>query len=112
MIEHDQASRILIAQLHGTAMRYAGWEPPDEETTAAAVAGLLEVLAGRDDGPALLAEVAGILIGAHEGALDEAKARIGAGFCRAAGADEAAIQWWTEVGRERARNARPRPLGM
>lgn len=112
MTEHDQATRIILATLHGTAMRYAGGEPPGEETTAAAVAELLGILAGRDDGPALLAEVAGILEGAHDGGLDEVQARIAAGFCRAAGADLELISQWRDVGRERARSARPRPMGL
>ena len=42
------------------------------------MAELHEILVGRDDGPALLAEVAGVLLGFSEGAIDEPKARVAA----------------------------------
>lgn len=108
----DQAARIVLAKLHGEVWHHARWEPPDEETTAAAVAGLRAILEGRDDGPELLAETAGILLGSHEGDLHEARARNAAGFCIAAGADESLIPQWQEVGRQRAAAARmPPPSG-
>ena len=62
-------------------MQNARWEPPDEATTAVAVAALRELVAGREDGPALLAETAGILVGCHEGDLKEA--RLGTGLSSA-----------------------------
>jgi hypothetical protein len=52
-----------------------------EAETAAAVAELREIVGERTD---LLDEVAGVLLGAHEGALDEAKARAAAQLCRPA----------------------------
>jgi hypothetical protein len=83
----------------------------DDETTAAALAGLREILKGRDDGPELLAETAGLLLGFHEGDLHEARARNAAGFCVAAGADESLIPQWQEAGRQRAATARMPPSG-
>jgi hypothetical protein len=75
---------MIVAELTGEAQRHARWEPPDEETTKAAVAELRKIAAGRTD---LLAEVAGIFLGTSEGELHEPRARNAADFCRAAGAD-------------------------
>ena len=94
-----QADRLTIARLSGIAQRHARWEPPDDATTAAAGAELREEAGGRAD---LLAEVAGIALGFHEGGLDEPRAANVAAFCRLAGADEAEIPGWVEIGRERA----------
>jgi hypothetical protein len=66
---------------------------------------LHEILAGRDDGAVLLAEVAGLLIGFHQGALEEPKAKAAAQLCIAAGADETLIPRWIEEGRRRAATA-------
>ncbi len=52
---------------------------------------LQELAAGQAD---LLAEVGGILEGAHEGKLDEPIARRAAMPCRKAGADPEAIPRW------------------
>jgi hypothetical protein len=91
-----------MAELAGAAQRHANWHQPDDTETAVAVAELLEILVGRDDGPALLAEVAGLLLGFDEGGPGEPKARTAAGFCVAAGADESLIERWTAEGRRRA----------
>jgi hypothetical protein len=80
--------------------------------TPAAGADLAEILQGRDDGPALLAEVAGILLGAHEGQLDEARARNAAGFCVAAGADPDLVAEWAEEGKRRRAEADLPPFGL
>ncbi len=93
-------------------MRHARWEPPDETVTAAAVAELRLILAGRDDGPALLAEVAGVLIGAHNGQPGEFRARVAASFLIAAGADEALADQWIAEGRRRRAQADLPPFGM
>jgi hypothetical protein len=102
--------RLIAAELTGAARRHAGWEPPDETTTAAAVAELREILAGRDDGPALLAQVAGLGVGFHEGGLGEPKAKAAAALCIAAGADVGQIERWTAEGRRRAENRRQPPF--
>jgi hypothetical protein len=59
--------RLIVAELTGEAYRHARWQEPTDEETTAAVAELQNIIAGRDDGVALLCEVAGITIGAHEG---------------------------------------------
>ena len=100
---------MIVAELTGEAQRHARWEPPDEATTEAAVAELRKIAGGRTD---LLAEVAGIFLGTSEGELHEPRARNAALFCRAAGADEALISQWVEIGRQRAAGARQPPFGM
>jgi hypothetical protein len=111
MRERPAASsdRIIVAELTGEAQRHAGWEPPDDETTAAAVAELRDIAGGRTD---LLAEVAGIFLGTSEGEPHEPRARNAADLCRAAGADPDLIPRWVEAGRRRAAQARKRPFGM
>jgi hypothetical protein len=79
--QRSQADRIVLACLHGAAMRHARWDEPTEAETMAAVAELRELLAGRGNGTALLAETAGLLIGYHAGGLDEPRARAAAHYC-------------------------------
>jgi hypothetical protein len=71
--------------------------PPDE--TASWAAELQQIASGRAD---LLAEAAGVMLGAAEGTVDEPRACAAAELCRAAGADPALIPQWTEEGRRRA----------
>jgi hypothetical protein len=97
---------ILVAQLDGAAKRHARWRDPTPDEEAAAVAELSELAAGRAD---LLAEVAGIQVGFHQGDLDEARAKTIARLCRLAGADETLIPQWAEEGRRRAAAARMPP---
>lgn len=106
------SARLIVASLSGAAERHANWHEPTEPEAAAAVAEFAEILGGRDDGPALLAEVAGLALGTAEGKGQEyqAKARAVAGLCRQAGADEKLIPGWTETGRERARAASLAPF--
>ena len=99
--------RLLVAQLFGTARHHARYQEPTEDETAAAVAEL-QAITRRPD---LLAEVAGILIGAHAGKLDEARAKVAAGYCIAAGADPEAVQWWVARGKERRALADLPPFG-
>ena len=100
--KRPQADRLLIAELHGEARHHAKWRDLTEAEAAAAVAALRDLPGGRAD---LLAEVAGILEGAHEGELDEPLARQAADLCRKAGADPAAIPAWIAEGRRRRANA-------
>jgi hypothetical protein len=93
-----ERDRILAAQIHGTAKRRAQWRGLTEDELAAAVGELRELAAGRSD---LLAQVAGLLEGFGEGALDEPLARQAAGLCRDAGAHPEAIAAWAEEGRRR-----------
>ncbi|MGH3286899.1 MAG: hypothetical protein ACRDPD_19815 [Streptosporangiaceae bacterium] len=87
--------RLLIARISGIARRHAQWSEPAEPEIAAAVAELREI--------------AGILLGFHKGALDEPGAKAAAQLLIAAGADQALILQWTEVGKHRAEAARQPP---
>jgi hypothetical protein len=62
------------------------------------------------DRPDLLAEMAGILLGASQGQLDEPRSRAAASFCIAAGADESLILGWIEEGRRRVAIGRKPPF--
>jgi hypothetical protein len=97
---------MMVAKLTGAAMRHARWRDLTEPETASALAELREIADGRAD---LLAEVAGILLGAREGDLDEPRARSAARLCRLAGADETLIPAWIAEGRRRAEAARVPP---
>lgn len=96
-----------MARIAGIAKRHAGWGTLSEAGLAAAVAELQGVAGDRPD---LLAEEAGILIGASEGRLDEPRARAAAQLCIAAGADESLIPGWIEEGRRRAEAAKRPPF--
>jgi hypothetical protein len=91
--------RLCYAQIAGAAARHAqGWRlTADEE--ARAIAELTEAAAGRAD---LLAERAGTALGFGEGRPDAARYQQIAELCIAAGADQALIERWINVGRERA----------
>jgi hypothetical protein len=91
--------RLRYAQIAGAAARHAqGWRlSADEE--AAAITELAEAAAGRAD---LLAERAGTALGFGEGRPDAARYQQIAELCIAAGADQALIERWIAVGRERA----------
>jgi len=100
--------RIIVAQLAGTARRYArGRELTDAEHDRA-VAELVEVASGRPD---LLAECAGLAAGFHQGDPDEAAHLQAAQLCIDAGADRELIPGWAEIGRYRAVASRCQPLG-
>lgn len=71
-----------------------------------AVAELRELAGGRAD---LLAEAAGVQLGAGEGRPDEDWYQRTAELCVAAGADESQIERWAAIGRERARLSSRRP---
>jgi hypothetical protein len=98
--------RLRYAQIAGAAARHAqGWRlTADEE--ARAIAELTEAAAGRAD---LLAERAGTALGFGEGRPDAARYQQIAELCIAAGADQALIERWIEVGRERAAAVAPIP---
>jgi hypothetical protein len=103
-----ECDRLLVLEIHGEARLHARWRELTADEHAAAVAALREVAAGRAD---LLAEVAGIMLGACEGQLDEPLMRQAAQLCRDAGADEALIPAWIEEGRRRRANASRPPFG-
>lgn len=102
-----ERDRILAAQIHGTAKRRAQWRELTDAEHAAAAGELRELAGGRSD---LLAQVAGLLEGFGEGALDEPLARQAAGLCRDAGADPDSIPAWIEEGRRRRAAASMPPM--
>ncbi len=91
--------RLRYAQIAGAVARHAlGWRLTAEEE-AVAVTEVTEAAAGRAD---LLAERAGTALGFGEGRPDAARYRQIAELCIAAGADQALIERWIKVGRDRA----------
>ena len=103
----SNTDRLLTARLMGVAKRHAHWREPTQDETDTAAAKLQEVAGDRPD---LLAEVAGILLGASEGEPDEPRSKAAAGFCIAAGADESLIPGWVEEGRRRVAIRRKPPF--
>jgi hypothetical protein len=101
--------RLLVVRQDGVAKRHARWRKPTEPEIAAAPTELREVAGNRAD---LLAEVAGIVLGASEGRLDEPRARAAAQLCIAVGADENMIPQWIQEGRRRAELRRNRPFSQ
>jgi hypothetical protein len=98
--------RLIIAQIAGVTRKHARWRPLTEAEETAALAELAEVADGRVD---LLAEEAGVTLGAHEDDPDPALHLQVAQLCIRAGADTALISRWIEVGRQRAAAARQVP---
>jgi len=96
---------MIVAELTGAARRHSRWRELTGAGTVGAVAGLREIAGGRSG---LLAGVAGILPGAHEGALDEPEPRAAARLCRLAGAGEDLSPQWAAEGKGRAATARMR----
>ncbi|HYB14719.1 MAG TPA: hypothetical protein VEF71_04510 [Streptosporangiaceae bacterium] len=62
----SDSARLIVASLSGAAGRHVNWHQPTEREAAAAVAEFAEIIGGRDDGPALLAEVPGLALGTAE----------------------------------------------
>jgi hypothetical protein len=113
---HDKRAaddRIVVAQLDGAVNRHAGWKMKlTERELAEAIAELREITGDRPDGPALMAEVAGLGLGAKAGIpLEERKARVEARILVAAGADKSLIARWKREGTRRAAGARQPPFG-
>ena len=103
----SDSDRLLTARLMGVAKRHAHWREPTQDETDAAVPELREIAGDRSD---RLAEVAGILLGASEGELDEPRSKAAASFCVAAGADQSLIPGWIEEGRRRVAIRRKPPF--
>jgi hypothetical protein len=111
MDEHDQATRILLARLHGTVHYYVRLNPAQDAPRDVALAAVSELTEGRADGPALLAEIAGIMLGTARWPEDTDQAERSAELLKAAGADQDLVPRWTEVGRQRAAAAARPPFG-
>lgn len=95
----SKRDRALLAEITGVARRLARGPTLTNAQQQEAAAALSQVAKGRAD---LLAESAGLAIGAHEGNPDEARYLQAAQLCIDAGADLAAIPDWIEEGRRRA----------
>jgi hypothetical protein len=111
MDEHDQATRILLARLHGTVHHHVRLNPAQDalrDVALTAVAGLVD---GRPDRAALLAETAGIMLGTARWPEDTDQAERSAELLKAAGADQEAIPRWIEIGRQRVAAAAKPPSG-
>ncbi|HEY7360926.1 MAG TPA: hypothetical protein VH642_08960 [Streptosporangiaceae bacterium] len=102
----SKRDRALLAEITGVARRLARGRPLSGAEQQEAAATLSQVAQGRAD---LLAESAGLAIGAHEGGRDEARHLQAAQLCIDAGADLSLIPQWVEEGRRRA-GGTPSPL--
>jgi hypothetical protein len=100
--------RLLVARLTAAARRHACWGGLTQAQKAAG-GSELRALADRPD---LLADVAGLALGAVEGQGEEhlAQAQAVAELCRLAGADEGLVRPWVGEGRRRAGAARITPF--
>ena len=67
MDERDQATRILLARLHGTVHYHVRLNPAQDAPRDVALAAVAEFVDGRPDRRLLLAEIAGITSGPHSG---------------------------------------------
>jgi hypothetical protein len=102
-VRDDQQTRMVLAELQGEVRHRARWQPLTGAEMDAAVDAVLGIIGGRDDGPELLAYVAGVLTGAAYGWPELLPRAVVAGsVCVAAGADEFAVDGWCCVGFERA----------
>ena len=99
---------MLVAELTGEARHHARWRPLTAEEEAAAVSEFRALADGRTD---LLTEVCGVLLGFHEGDLEEPRAKTAADLCIKAGADLDLVANWIDEGRRRAAAARMPPHG-
>jgi hypothetical protein len=102
----SKRDRALLAEITGVARRLARGQPLSGAEQQEAAATLSQVAQGRAD---LLAECAGLAIGAHEGSRDEDRHLQAAQLCIEAGADLSLIPQWVEEGRRRAGGS-PSPL--
>ncbi|HEY1346933.1 MAG TPA: hypothetical protein VGF54_18255, partial [Streptosporangiaceae bacterium] len=92
----SKRDRALLAEITGVARRLARGQPLSGAGRQEAAAMLSQVAQGRAE---LLAESAGLAIGAHEGGRDEARHLQAAQLCIDAGADLSLIPQWVEEGR-------------
>lgn len=111
MNEHGPDARLALARLHGTVRHHVRLNPAQDAPRDVALAAVAALVAGRPDGPALLAETAGIMLGTALWPEDKDQAERSAELLKAAGADQELIPHWAEVGRERAARATKPPFG-
>lgn len=94
-----ESDRIIIAQIAGIASRHASQPRLTGQGRESAITELAAAASGRRD---LLAEYAGIVVGHHEGDVNEAHYLRVAQLCLDAGADAALVPAWIAEGRRRA----------
>ena len=111
MDEHDRATRILLARLHGTVHHHVRLNPAKDARRDVALAAVAELVDGRPDRAALLAETAGIMLGTARWPEDADQAERSADLLKAAGADQEAIPRWVEIGRQRVAAVAKPPFG-
>jgi len=87
--------QIAVARVSGIAVRHSRTEPIDVHTA------LEEIRAVPAVSPAVLAEAAGVVIGAHHDDQDWSTRIIEAGLLIGAGADLSQLRHWIRVGAER-----------
>lgn len=99
MADHPHPTdHAVIAQLAGTSRRHARRTALTPDQHHAAVTELADIAAGRAD---LLAQCAGLAVGAHAGEPDEALYLRAAQLCIDAGADQSQIPRWTREAHRR-----------
>jgi hypothetical protein len=111
MPEAEPSERTVIAWVFGTVRNHVHPNPAEDSPRDVALAAVAGLVRGRDDGPAILAEVAGIMTGTAEFDSGRAQAERAAELLEAAGADQEAIPRWIEEGRRRAARAVQPPFG-
>jgi hypothetical protein len=107
-MQSSEQDRLTVARLSAISQRYAATGATTDDARISAVAELAGEAAGRSD---LLAEHAGICLGRAESedGWQATIARLRAELAIQAGADEALLPGWLEVGRERASASRRVP---
>ena len=101
----------MAAALFGAARRHARWGALTEAQKAAGAAELREIAGNRPD---LLAQTAGLALGASEdkGREYQRQGQAVAELCRLAGAGEALIPGWIDEGKRRAEASRMPPFSQ
>jgi hypothetical protein len=111
MPEAAPSERTVIAWVFGTVRNHVHPNPAEDSPRDVALAAVAELVRGRDDGPALLAEVAGVMLGTAEFDSGRAQAQRAADLLEAAGADQDLVAGWEAEGRRRAEQAAQAPFG-
>jgi hypothetical protein len=111
MDERDQATRILLARLHGTVHYHVRLNPAQDAPRDVALAAVAELVGERADRAALLAETAGVMLGTARWPEDADQAERSAELLKAAGADQDLIPQWVAEGQRRAARAALPPFG-
>jgi hypothetical protein len=104
------ADRLLVASLYGEVRHRVHLNPAQDSPRDEALDAIGELVGKRDDAAELLAEVAGVMLGAARFPEGQDQARRSAELLKAAGADETLIPAWIEEGRRRGAAAAKPPF--